>query len=250
MTPRSVQMNFGVQREVAKGAVLSVDFVRNVLTRYLLGVDTNHVGDARYLSVDNALAAINATLAGTGCPAATSAGASSQAAVDCYLAANPAAAMPDFAGNGLDSGAVFSGGGPGTAAFGGINPAVGVNEMLFPSGRSVYNALQVAWRQNIANPAPGVRGLNLQVAYSLSRFEDNIGGNTAAESLGDQDFALAAVDFRNPGHYFGPSAQDRTHQLSFGAIVDFSHQFAPGRRAMCCPAPIWGHSGAASVPIA
>jgi len=36
-SPRSVQMNFGIQRELRPGMVLTADFVRNVQTHYLLG---------------------------------------------------------------------------------------------------------------------------------------------------------------------------------------------------------------------
>ena len=45
-TPRSVQMNFGIQREILRGMIFSADYLRNVETRSLLGIDINHVGDA------------------------------------------------------------------------------------------------------------------------------------------------------------------------------------------------------------
>ena len=60
-TPRSVQMNVGFQHEFGKGIVWTADLVRNVGTRNLLAIDVNHVGDAQYLDVDAAIAAINAT---------------------------------------------------------------------------------------------------------------------------------------------------------------------------------------------
>ncbi len=44
-SPRSVVMNIGIQRELHPGMVLSVDFIRNVQTHFLLGVDQNHAGD-------------------------------------------------------------------------------------------------------------------------------------------------------------------------------------------------------------
>jgi len=37
----------------------------------------------------------------------------------------------------------------------------------------------------------------------------------------DQDFVNNAVDFNNPLHFFGPSALDRTHQVSVGGVIDF-----------------------------
>ena len=53
-----MQINVGFQREIMRGTVLSADYIRNVFTRYELGVDTNHVGDSRFLDVAAAQAAI------------------------------------------------------------------------------------------------------------------------------------------------------------------------------------------------
>src|ERR1700683_1101829 len=50
-TPRSVQINFGVQRELRKGMVLTADYLRNISTHTLLAVDTNDVGDTRFLNI-------------------------------------------------------------------------------------------------------------------------------------------------------------------------------------------------------
>ena len=58
-TPRSVQMNIGFQKQMWSSTVLSVDYVRNVGTHYLIGYDTNHVGDASHLDQNAALHAIN-----------------------------------------------------------------------------------------------------------------------------------------------------------------------------------------------
>src|SRR5581483_5736805 len=225
-SPRSVQMNIGFQHEIAKGTVISADYLRNVFTHYELGYDTNHVGDSRYLNIPHALASISNTV-GAACGAGGITQANASAAVQCYIASNPAANISDFAGNGLDSGAKFSGGGPGTAAFAGINPNVGINPMLFPVGRSVYDGLQLTLRQNVVHPFAGVKTLNLQLSYALSKFQDNIAGSAALNTLGDQDFGLPAVDFRNPTRYIGPSSQDRTHQFSFGAIVELPHSYLP-----------------------
>ena len=43
--------------------LFTVDYVRNVGTHYLIGYDTNHVGDATHLNTNAALNAINNTLA-------------------------------------------------------------------------------------------------------------------------------------------------------------------------------------------
>jgi hypothetical protein len=65
-TPRSVQMNIGVQWEIRPGVVFSADFVRNVATHYLVGIDENHTGDLRYFNKAAAQQAIAATVAQCG----------------------------------------------------------------------------------------------------------------------------------------------------------------------------------------
>src|SRR5205807_691167 len=99
-TPRSVQMNLGFQKQIRQGTVFSLDYLRNVGTHYLLGWDTNHVGDAAQFQTNcqpiaptpipvNCLAvlnAINGTIAANSltngiCPQASSACSSSQTAV-------------------------------------------------------------------------------------------------------------------------------------------------------------------------
>jgi len=214
--PRSYQFNVGVQRGIKGGTVLSVDYVRNVGVHYLLSYDTNHVGDARYLNLDAANGAINKTNSTYHCGPGL-------AGIDCAIAGG--ASIFDYAGNGLDSGNSYLGGFPASyyggdpttgAAFPGINPNVGVNDMLFPIGRSVYNALQFSMRTNKSAPFRGSKNLALQISYALSRFD----------SLAlDQDFVNDSSDYRNINHYFGPNGMDRTHQLSFGGVLDFRYAF-------------------------
>jgi hypothetical protein len=223
VSPRSVQMNIGISREIVHGTVLSVDFIRNVGTHFLLGVDTNQIGDSRHFDPVAAALAINTTTAGFGC----SSGTMSQN-IDCATTAG--ATIQNFASNGLDSANAFCSGFPcfllglPNAAFGGINPNVGQNEMFFPAGRSVYNGLQMSLRSDIDHPAPGIKHLNYQLSYALSRFESAVpvGGSSIA---GDTDFLTAARDFRKPLKFFGPAGQDRTHQLSFGPIFDLVRGF-------------------------
>lgn len=210
VTPRSVQMNAGIQHEIRKGMVVTADYLRNVSTHTLLTVDTNHVGDARYLNMPAALAAISATNSQFGCGSSTGAG-----AINCAIANG--ATMTNYAGNGLDSGnnVCFGGPCPG-AAFAGINPNLGTNQMLFPIGRSVYNGLQLSFKQDMKNPFRAVRYLNLQVSYSLSRYD-----STARDS----DFINFATDNVNPLKYMGPNGLDRRHQLSFGGTADLPASF-------------------------
>jgi Carboxypeptidase regulatory-like domain len=246
-TARSYQMNIGIQRELTKGGVLTVDYLRNVGLHFQMGVDVNHVGDSRYLETNAALAAINGTLRN---PAYTAPGpshvpgiescqlaqsvAQAPGAVGCYIqkvnseaAKNPnvtPASINDFANFGLDSGTSYYGGYSAPyfgldadtgAAFGGINPTLGSLYMNYPMGRSVYSGLQTEYRQQKANPFRGVRNMDLQVNYTLSRF-DSTGGS-------DQHFTPNAWDFRNPTAFYGPTLEDRTHQFKFGATFDFAH---------------------------
>ncbi len=212
-TPRSVQMNIGFEHQLGKGVVWSADYLRNVGTHTLLAIDVNHVGDIRFFNKTIATSAISATNAGFGCGASASA-----AATNCAIAAG--ATIADYAGNGLDSGTNLCGGGPcPTAAFGGQNPNLGVNQMLFPAGRSTYNALQTSLRANVRNPFAGVKALNWIVSYSLSR---------TLGSAQDLDFVNTAVDNNHPNASLGPNGLDRTHQFSFGGTFDVPGGFRFG----------------------
>ena len=194
-----------------------MDYLRNRGLHYLVYYDTNHQGAARYLDKNAAAGAISATLAG--CNAAS---------IDASLAptgcrpdlGDPTtwyqATIADYANNGLDSASsTFGYGGAATgAAFPGINPNLGQNQMLFPIGISNYNGLDVSFKQQVKEPLPGVKGINLEVSYSLSRF------NSMAF---DQDFGGGLTDFDNYNHYIGPNALDRTHQFSFGGVFTLAH---------------------------
>jgi Carboxypeptidase regulatory-like domain len=209
-TPRSFQGNVGIQRELRPGLVLSVDYLRNVETHSLLGVDINHAGDASYFNKAIAQSAIAATLQ------QYNASTIDQAILN-------GATISDFAHNGLTSSAEFGSAG---GAFTGINPTIAALYQSQPIGRSVYNGLDVKLVGQINHPAPGLKVLNTQVAYSFSRFV-NTGGWNAGNSTGnsDQDFVIAAVDNRNPLTSNGPSLLDRTHQLSIGAVADLPYSF-------------------------
>jgi hypothetical protein len=235
-TPRALQMNLGFQKQFKQATLLSVDYVRNVGTHYLLGYDTNHVGDATHLNTIAALHAINNTLNGNplsaGCAPALSAGSSSQTAVNCYMASVPGASIADFASNGLDSGGQFLAGAPASlfgltpntgAAFPGINPLVGRNTMYFPAGRSLYSGLQVSLKTHVGLMAHGVRGGSLQFSYTHSSFRDNIAGG-----LGDQDLLPLSPDFNHPTAFFGSASQDRKNQFAAGSILEVPHGFRLG----------------------
>ena len=239
-SPRAVQMNVGFQRELKPGMVLSVDYLRNVGLHYLIGVDLNHTGDVSTFNSAAAAAAIAATLAACGQPD-TSAGITAAASPKGCLPLHPlagggngAATISDFAKSGLDSpydlgiGACQPALGA-ACAFAGINPNVGNFYMYTPGGRSVYNAMDIKLVNNVKHPFTGVKYLNFQFTYTLSRFV-NAGSTTSGTNTagGDQDFVGNAIDNRNPLALTGPGALDRTHQFNLGGYADLPMGFRLG----------------------
>ena len=224
-TPRSVQMNFGIQHEIRRGMVFSADYLRNVETHSLLGIDVNHAGAARTFNLGGAQAAIAATEQEFGFPG------------DLQSTIGAGATINDFAGNGLGSPAdlgqscIAALGYP--CAFPGLNPSYGSMSFLEPISRSVYNALQMKLVDNVANPIRGLKNANFQVSYSLSRLVNPLAfqGSTPPSppaGANDQDFVLTAADDDNPLRYMGPSLLDRTHQVSFGGNFDVPYGFSFG----------------------
>jgi hypothetical protein len=229
-SPRSIQMNVGIQREIRHGMVFSADYLRNVETRTLIGVDENHVGDVSTFNLAGAQAAIDATNTSFGCPANTT-------GIGCAITAG--AKMTDYAKHGLSTAGDVNGVGCANSvanfglghpcAFGGVNPTQSNMFFLIPEGRSEYNALQMTLKQNVNNPMRGIKAANFQVSYSLSRFANSGGAPlTGLPADNDQDFVLTAADNRNPGRYFGPGLLDRTNQISFGGYVDVPAGFRIG----------------------
>jgi len=221
-SPRSLQLNIGVQHEIRHGMVFSADYLRNIETRTPAGIDVNRAGDVSTFNLAGANAAVAATNASFGC-----------ASVDCAIAAG--ATMANYADNGLGSSTDIGKGCTSVlgiarpCAFGGVNQGQSQMYFLKPVGRSVYNALQMTLKQNVINPIRGIKAANFQVSYSLSRFSST-GGQQAngVASDNDQDFVIIAADNDNPGRYSGPTLLDRTHQLSFGGYVDVPAGFRIG----------------------
>jgi Carboxypeptidase regulatory-like domain len=236
-TPRIIHLSGGVERQMGIRSMFAVDYVREIGTSFPLGVDSNHVGDASFLTDGTnpnpalntyaaELSAINATVTPYGCPAATSAGGSSQTSVTCYLATVPNANINDFARHGLDSSNAFCGpfacsvlGRP-QAAFGGVNPAVGSNVMYFPGGRSEYQAIHATYHTSTgANPLRRVQKIDFAFAYTISRYRTNVAEPNG--SGGDYSILTPAQDFERPhlGH-LGSSGLDRTHQIVFTPTIE------------------------------
>jgi len=235
-TPRVVHMSAGLQRAIGEHSSISVDYVRQIGTQFPLGIDTNHVGDSRFLvngsdpnPVNNTLKAeldaINATVASAGCAPATFAGGSSQAAVQCYLNAVPGASIADFARQGLDSSNAFCGPfpcavlGKRSASFGGINSAVGSNVMFFPAGRSKYQGVSLGFKTSGDNLAHGVRHWDLGFFFTYSNYESNIASPNG--SGGDYSVLPVALDYVRPhiGH-FGSSGLDRRSMFAITPSVE------------------------------
>ena len=236
-TPRSTQINVGIQRELSPGVVFSADYVRNVTTGLLLGVDLNHAGDARYFNKAAAVSAVTATLNACGVSTINQA---IQACPGLHPGANGAppgpATIADFASYGLDGQGDVGGtcvtpmGQPVTCAFGGLNPNAPSMPFLVPAGISKYNALEMKLTYQKANPFKGLHGLNAQVSYAYSSFKNSGGGSGISGTLGgvsnsDQDFIVPALDNNNPNRYFGPSLLNRPNQLSFGVVGSLPWNF-------------------------
>jgi hypothetical protein len=214
-TPRSIQMNIGIQHQIKPGLVLTADYLRNVSTRTLLGVDVNHGGDVGSFNAANAAAARDAAQTDNGCLAGTD-------QVSCMIAnLGAGGALETYGGAGIGGPAQVTGG-PACpfCAFPGINPDLGVNVMLFPEGRSVYNGLDLSLKQQASHLGiPGIKSAMFQVSYSLSRY---------VSQVADSDFVNTALDYNRPDLFTGPNALDRTHQVSFGGFFDLPFFFRLG----------------------
>ena len=150
------------------------------------------------------------------------AGAVSQGAINCYMDNFSRANIADFAAHGLDSANSFCGGSPcrtadqPDAAFPGKNKFLGTNQMLYPVGRSTYNALQTSLKTHLGNPFRGAQGLDMQVSYAFSGYE---------ATAQDSDFINSAEDTNAATRFIGPNALDRTHQISYGGTLDLPKSF-------------------------
>jgi hypothetical protein len=220
-TPRSWQMNLGIEKEIRPGTVVSIDYVRNIGEHYLIGQDINHSGAARSFSQANAIAARDAAQMANGCPAGlgeVSCMINSTVASGGTTPLGVAGAQAAYSKAGLDSNLQAAGGGPCSyCAFPGTNPitgntgAVGGVDMLFPDGRSVYSGVQIKIVTRIDKPVRYVKAANFQFAYSISKF---------ISQVQDQDVINLATDNDDPTIFTGPNGLDRRNQISFGGTFD------------------------------
>lgn len=209
-TPRTVHMNLGLEHELRPGLRFTFDYVREVTTRTLLGVDVNRGGAASTFNANNAIADRDAAQTSNGCLAGPG-------QVGCMVAnLGPTGALDAYGAAGIGGPAQVTGGAPCPfCAFPGINPKLGVNVMNFAAGRSVYNAYNVGLKQHFTNlNTPYLPQMTFEASYSHSH---NQGQNS------DPGLANLATDYANPDHFTGWDALDRTHQISVGGFFHFRH---------------------------
>lgn len=222
-SPYSININFGIQQQLAPGVVLSADYVHMATLRIQQTIDANHVGDSRFFDANNAKAAIAKTTSyDPNNPNTFPCGGGTDAsAITCAIAAG--ATITNFAANGLDSGVAVNGGAPNSinggtpAAFDGVNPAVGVGTFSYPMGKAGYDGLQLDLREQKVHPFRGVAETNLEVSYAYSRMISS----TAYNNIGTSDpfFSPPSYSNRNPTQHMGYGGLDRTHIFSLGGAI-------------------------------
>ena len=213
-TPYANQFNFGIQREVFKGAVVSADYVHNATLKIGQNVDVNHVGAARTFRLAAAKNAIATANAGVGCGPA-----------DVACGISRGLMIADYAAAGLGSGNEALGGLPAAnqvgltpdtgAAFPGTNPLLGNGTFILPIGKTGYDALQVVFRQVASHPAPGIVSSNVQVSYALSRIVAT-GSSNGGQGGSDAFFPSAIFNNDDPNSVIGRAGLDHKHEVNFG----------------------------------
>jgi hypothetical protein len=213
--------------------VFSADYVRNISTHYLLATDANHSGDVSLFNPTLAAADIAATLGACGAATVTAStlpgGCAGGPAAGLPVNANGSANIQTFAVGGLDSAYDLGGAACPQCAFSAVNPKVGPVYSYDPSGRSVYNGMDLKLTQNMNHPFRGLKYLNFQATYTLSRYV-NAGSTGSGTSVagGDADFVADAISNRNALGLMGPGSLDRLHQFNFGGYGDLPLGFRLG----------------------
>ena len=205
-TPRTFQVDIGLQHELWPGLIFTADYVRDVATRTLLGIDVNQGGAADTFNVANAMNDRDAAQSLAGCPIGPG-------EVGCMVGKlGPSGALSAYGAAGIGGPAQVTGGAACPfCAFPGIHPNLGVNVMNFPVGRSVYSGELVSLRQQFKVFSRGLRSASFQASYAHSRY---------VSQSDDEDLTPVATDYANPDRFTGPGALDRTHQISVAAHFD------------------------------
>ncbi|MBI3471185.1 MAG: TonB-dependent receptor [Candidatus Solibacter usitatus] len=184
--PYALQFNIGVQHEIRRGTVISVDYVVNRgVGLPMLYADFERRRDAGFLNVTAARTAVNNVLRGQ--------------SVDQYLAANPAATISRF---GLVNDTIWAG----------VTGAAFTRAEFNAGGFSMYRGLQFQLRGRGGNQWK-FRDTSYILSYALARNDDTQGA-------GRVEFRGAALNNRNfnDPHYFGPNGLDFTSIFRAAAI--------------------------------
>lgn len=222
-TPYSVQMNIGIQHQLAEGVVFSANYVRNRGVHLLITQDANHVGDARYLNTNAATMAINGAATDLGAAIGATTvdtvsnmmkliGTTPQGGTSAITAQTIFSELNNnSSGVSLGAGANSTPGSP-SFAFGGMNPNYQQISTDRNGGQSDYNGLQMQLLVNRGHLLRMLHSSSLTVSYALARLN-------ATQS--DQAFSGTANDQADPLRFYGPAGYDRTSQLSIGGSFDF-----------------------------
>jgi hypothetical protein len=204
--PYSMQFNIGVQREVAKNTVLSVDYVRirGVGLPFML-VDNERRRDAAFFNEAAARTSIGNRIG------VASANVNPQT-IGNFIAARTAAGLSTtIATFSLANDDIWPG----------VSPDL-LRARLVQGGFSLYNGLQVQLNGRFAKDGMSflhlgdrqlIHGVDYTISYALSKAE-------ATSGSGRQEFITNTT--RNDSRYnndFGPTGNDRTHIFGAGLII-------------------------------
>jgi hypothetical protein len=204
--PYSMQFNIGVQRELAKNTVLSVDYVRirGVGLPFML-IDNERRRDAAFFNEAAARSSLGTRLG-------VAPGAVNPTTIAAFIAARTAAGQSTNIGTfSLANDTIWPG----------VSPDL-TRARLIQGGFSLYNGLQVQLngrmtKENMSMLAIGdhalLHGVDYTISYALSRAE-------ATSGSGRQEFITNTT--KNNSNYntdFGPTVNDRTHLFGAGLII-------------------------------
>lgn len=197
--PFSRQYNFGIQHEVWKSNILSVDYiVQDTHGLPLLLQDFEQRRDARTYN-DAAVRARIATVIGA--PA-------NPANIQTWMNANPTRSISQL---GIVNDTTF----PGLTS-------TNLRARLAVGGRSVYSGVQVSMTGRMGRGSfgflgggdrPIVRGMSYTVGYALAQ-------NKATSGVVRPEFIANTSDNLNVRSDYGPSGLDRTHNLTVSANMN------------------------------
>ena len=204
--PYSMQFNIGIQREIAKNHVISVDYIRNrgVGLPYML-VDNEFRRDARFFNETAARASLGTRLGVA--PAAVN-----PTTIAAYIATRTAGGLATNIGTfSLANDVIW----PGLTA-------TNLRARLIQGGFSLYSGLQVQVTGRAGKDHLGflkfgehrlLHGVDYTISYALSRAE-------ATSGSGRTEFITNTS--RNNENYnddFGPTGNDRTHLFGAGLLI-------------------------------